>query len=201
MNLKTDAVSVELLNALRALQAEPALSGFFLVGGTSLALRFGHRKSVDIDLFTAQDFDSFALGDLLARRQGFSDITISFNTVRGMAGGIKVDLIAHVYPVLAPLENIEGIRMAALPDIAAMKVNAISNRGSKKDFWDYALLLDHFRHKEMLDLFACKYAAFNRWHVEKSFMYFQDAEAEPDPVDLLGISWPDVKRKIIKMCS
>jgi hypothetical protein len=73
-------------------------------------------------------------------------------------------------------------------DIAAMKVNAIANRGSKKDFWDYASLLDRFTTEEMLSFFHAKYSALNAWHAEKALLYFDDAEDDPDPVDRTGRS-------------
>lgn len=79
-------------------------------------------------------------------------------------------------------------------------LNAISNRGSKKDFGDYALLLDHFSHGKMLEFFSCKYAAFNLWHVEKSVVYVDDTELDPDPVDLIGPTWDDVKKKVRAQC-
>ncbi len=88
--------------------------------------------------------------------------------------------------------------MASLEDIAAMKLNAIANRGSKKAFWDYAELLNLFRRDEMLAFFAKKYSDENVWHVEKSLSYFEDAEEEPSPRDLKGRTWGDVKKAVLE---
>ena len=196
MKLNPITVSEELMEGLRQVMADPSLDAFHLVGGTSLALRFGHRRSIDIDVFSAQPFDAQTMAAHMTNRHGLRDAEVTDNTVRGFLNGVKLDMIAHVYPLLAPVDTLEGVRMASLSDIAAMKLNAISNRGSKKDFWDYALLLDHFSHGKMLEFFSCKYAAFNLWHVEKSVVYFDDAELDPDPVDLIGQTWDDVKKKV-----
>jgi hypothetical protein len=81
-------------------------------------------------------------------------------------------------------------------DIAAMKLNAIANRGRKKDFWDYALLLKHFDRESLLGFFQKKYPNSSRWNLEKSLCYFEDAEREPDPMDLSGQTWEQVKTAI-----
>lgn len=113
-----------------------------------------------------------------------------------MIGGIKVDLIAHRYPLLAGIDAIEGIWMLSLEDVAAMKLNAIANRGSKKDFWDFAELLNHFSRDEMLDFYAKKYPGDSLWNIGRSLSYFDDAEGQPDPRDLRGRNWDEVKRII-----
>lgn len=107
-----------------------------------------------------------------------------------------MDLIANRYQLLEPIERIDGIRMAGLKDIAAMKINAISNRGAKKDFWDYAALLSLHTTEEMLSFYKAKYPSANAWHAEKSLAFFDDAENEPDPRDLSGRTWPEIKQII-----
>ena len=101
--------------------------------------------------------------------------------------------MAHRYPDCAAPERIDGIRLASLPDIAAMKLNAIANRGGKKDFWDYAELLSHFTRDEMLQFYATKYTRDNLWYVEKSLSYLDDAESDPTPLDLRGRTWEQIK--------
>ncbi|MDD4735031.1 MAG: nucleotidyl transferase AbiEii/AbiGii toxin family protein [Kiritimatiellae bacterium] len=196
----TNTVQPELMKALEVLMLDPHLNAFYLVGGTSLALRFGHRRSVDIDLFTHEDFNASRLAEQLRDSHGLRDSSVEENTVRGCLVNVKLDVIAHKYPLLAPIDEQQGIRMASLADVAAMKLNAIANRGSKKDFWDYAALLDHFSIQQMLSFFEEKYRTANVWHVEKSLLYFDDAENDPDPVDFTGQSWDAVKKRIRKSC-
>ncbi len=197
MSLHFETVSPELLELLRRLMQDPALDGFSLVGGTSLALRFGHRESVDIDLFTQNGFDAPVFAERLKERYGMVQTETADNTVRGVIAGVKVDLIAHRYPRIAPDEEIDGLRLCSVEDVAAMKLNAVANRGSKKDFWDCAELLQHYTCEQLLGFCGQKYQGDSLWNVEKSLCYFDDAECEPDPRDLRGQTWGQVKKVII----
>ena len=197
MKLHTQSVAPGLLDLLQKLMKEDGLSSFALAGGTALTLRLGHRTSVDIDLFTCSSFDTRETAERLKARYGMKEVETTKNTVRGIIDGIKIDLIAHRYPLLKPLNEIAGIRMFSCEDIAAMKLNAITNRGCKKDFWDYAELLQIYSRDEMLSFFARKYKNDRLWNVEKSLTYFDDAETEPDPRDLHGQSWEAIKQTVL----
>lgn len=198
LNLHYGAAPAPLLDLLRSLMREDLLEPFHLVGGTALALRLGHRSSVDIDLFAGKAFDVQPITDLLGEEYGIQSMEIAKNTIRGEVGGIKVDIMSHRYPMIGKPIEADGIRLASLEDIAAMKLNAIANRGGKKDFWDYAELLNHFSRDEMLGFFAKKYTDENVWYVEKSLSYFEDAEEEPDPRGLKGHTWSDVKKAVLE---
>ena len=154
--LHYEAAPEPLAGMLRRLMEEELLAPFQLVGGTALALRFGHRVSVDIDLFSGQAFDVAPIADLLRTNYSIRSLETATNTIRGTVAGIKLDIISHRYPAVGAPVSIDGIRMASLEDIAAMKLNAIANRGSKKDFWDYAELLNRFSRDEMLLFFSEK---------------------------------------------
>jgi len=196
MTFQPQAVSPALLALLQTLMKEEFLHAFSLAGGTALALRFGHRESVDIDLFTETPFDAQALAEKLKNHYGMTEAETAENTVRGIIDGIKIDCIAHQYPRLKNIEVSDGIRIYSLEDCAAMKLNAIANRGCKKDFWDCAELLRTFSRDELLAFCGEKYANDSLWNIEKSLVYFDDAEGEPDPRDLRGQSWEDVKQII-----
>jgi len=196
MRLHHETVSKALHVLLKQLmQAEP-LQEFHLVGGTALSLRYGHRKSVDIDLFTSAPFDAAELRIYLEEQFHLSQASSKKNTVHGQINGIKTDFIAHQYPLIGEVETIDGIRFLSIEDIAAMKLNAIANRGGKKDFWDYAHLLNHFDRETLLSFFAEKYPRSSRWNLEKSLSYFEDAESDPAPIDLSGTTWEAVKARI-----
>ncbi len=94
-------------------------------------------------------------------------------------------------------EAVAGTRLYSLADNAAMKLNAISNRGSKKDFWDLRELLEHFTKEQLLNFFAQKYPTRSLWAVEKSLIYFEDAESDPYPIDLRNRDRAEVKRGIL----
>lgn len=198
MKLHSEATPPKLLALLRRLMESPELANFYLVGGTALALRFGHRVSVDIDLFTAREFDAPSLQNTLTSQFQLVEASCGANSISGEIEEIKIDCLAHQYAKVKPTAVIDGIRFMATEDIAAMKLNAITNRGSKKDFWDYRELLRHFSPDDMLGFYRKKYPNGSIWNVKKSLSYFADAENEPDPRDLQGHTWAQIKADIIK---
>jgi hypothetical protein len=101
--------------------------------------------------------------------------------------------------LLFPTIAFEGIQLADERDIAAMKLDAVSSRGSKKDFIDIYFLLKKYSLAELFDIFEKKYAAikFNKLHILKSLSYFENAEQEPMPVMLESVPWEEVKKKIV----
>lgn len=190
--LRLDAVPKPVADLLHRLKDHPALAGFALGGGTSLALRRGHRHSVDLDFFTGDEFSAEDLFEALALETA-TIVSLSRNSLTLDAGGVKMDLLRHAYERLAPVEVIDGVTLVSLPDLAAMKLNAVANRGSKKDFHDLVELLGEFPLPEMLGFFATKYPATDPFAVIRSLAWFEDAEADPDPVSLNGRSWSQVK--------
>lgn len=187
----------ELLTKLMLLES---LKSFALVGGTNLSLRYGHRISIDIDLFTNTKFVPSEI---------FEEIKSTFKSItklgeRGQSlwlniNNVKVDIILHEYKYIKPIEIIEGIRFLSVNDIIPMKLEAAATRGVKKDFWDLATLLEHFSLSEMLDLHQQKYPNSDLGHILLSLSYFEDADKELiDPVDLSGTSWIRVKNKMKK---
>jgi hypothetical protein len=120
------------------------LTNFTLVGGTALALYMGHRKSIDIDLFSQEEFDILEIKNHLAERHGLAtddSLKTSNATLIGYIQGIKVDCIRYNYTWIEPIVEEEGIRLASLRDIAAMKMVAASQSGTRlKDFIDLAWL-------------------------------------------------------------
>lgn len=193
--LYKSAVPVSLCKVLQNLQNVIDPSRFALAGGTSLALRYGHRLSVDLDFFTVSEFDPRQLADEL----GFGPASIT-----GLAQGslqlrvdnVKVEFLRHAYPKLAEDDLIDGMKLWSLQDVAAMKLNAISNRGSKKDFYDMVALLESFTLQSMIDLYQAKYRPASLMMVIRSLAWFEDADAEPDPISLSEKSWHEVKETI-----
>lgn len=193
--LRFDAVPEAVKALLLRLEQQPSLAEFALGDGTSLALRFGHRLSVDLDFFTTEPFSP----QLFSEGLGLADakvMGIAPNSLTMDAGGVKLDFLRHAYPMLESPEIIDGVCLISLPDVTAMKLNAIANRGSKKDFYDFVELLEHYGTPEMLDFFCRKYPASDPFTVIRSLAWFGDAESEPDPVSLKGVTWEDVKRQV-----
>ena len=137
--LHTETVEPRAFSLLERLMNLGFLNSFSLVGGTALSLRYGHRKSIDLDLFSVKKFDALSIVDKLRKEFGKNFGSESATARWGIfcyIEGIKVDLIEHTHPMISNIETVDGIRMFGDPDIVAMKLNAILGRGKKKDFWD-----------------------------------------------------------------
>ncbi len=187
------------LELLKRLMQQPVLKSFALAGGTNLALQFGHRLSIDLDLFTDQSFSELALFDeLISNFPTVIKTDEAKNTLSLFIEGIKVDLLAHRYPLISPFTEKSGIRFWSINDVIAMKLGAVSGRGAKKDFWDLAELLNHFSLAQMLQFFTAKYVNSDPGYVIRSLTYFDDAELQADPITLNGVTWPEVKQRVLQ---
>lgn len=189
----------ETFRLIQKLQALPKLNEFYLVGGTALALQLNHRNSVDIDLFTAGEIETNELINYLQDNNLGIDVLYNFkNTIIGYINDVKVDFITHNYPLLHPLIEEEGIRFLSLPDIAAMKLNAISNSGKRlKDFIDIYFLLEHFSMNEMIGFYTIKYPNFNPLIALRAVSYFEDIDPAIDPPKLRSnLSLEKIKKRI-----
>lgn len=189
-----DSVTLELLTRLQQI---PAFSQLRLVGGTSLALQIGHRKSINIDLFGKIDADEFTIAADLNRLGEIQTIQKTQNIAIYLIKGVKTDIVNYSYPWLDEAVFIDGIKLAGLKDIAAMKLAAITGRGTKKDFIDLYFLLKKYSLTEMLGFYTQKYADGSTFMVLKSLSYFEDAEKDPMPFMLSKISWSKIKKFII----
>ena len=184
---------------IQKLQTLPDLNDFFLVGGTSLALQLNHRNSIDIDLFTQRTFENEKLINHVIAN-GFSfDVKFNFeNTIIGFIDNVKVDFIRHGYPFVKPPITEEGITYLSKEDIAAMKLNAISNSGKRlKDFIDVYFLLEHFSLHQMIEFYTIKYPHFNPLIPLKAINYFDDIDPAIDPPKLRKkLTFAKIKKRI-----
>lgn len=179
--LYQQTVRPKLLEILTALMSNPYFGEFYLVGGTSLALQIGHRESIDIDLFGYKELDELELSDFLSTLGKIQILKKSKNILIYTIDGIKVDLVNYRYPWLYPCLNLENQRLADQRDIAAMKLNAISGRGSKKDFIDLHFLLKKYSLSEMIGYYNKKFLDGSEFLVLKSLTYFDDADLDESP--------------------
>ena len=196
--LQTQTIQPELLELLKKIMSSSIFNGFNLVGGTSLALQIGHRFSVDIDMFGKQEIDEFEFVDELSNFGKVIVIKKSKNVLILSVNGIKVDFVNYKYPLLEEITIVENIRLASDKDIAAMKLNAIAGRGSRKDFIDLHYLLQKYSLKEMIAFYNTKYADGSEFMVLKSLTYFEDAESEEIPILFQKLDWNEIKVSIQK---
>lgn len=196
-----ETVDSELFKLAKEICKHPVMQKFVLVGGTALSLQIGHRKSVDIDMFSVEDFDAREIEQKLQEDFGYFTNVLLKNGLMGTIRNIKTDIIAHQYKWVHPVLEIEGIRMASLADIAAMKLNAIMGNGSRlKDFIDIAFLSSYFSFQQMLDFFEMKYPNNNSMMALKSIYYFDDIDFDVEIMyQHTPLSWDTIKSRIISM--
>lgn len=190
-------VTNELLDVINFVMHQPVFDNFRLVGGTALGLQLGHRKSIDIDLFGMEEiemenvidsFNDFGKVKILSRSGNINIFNLN---------GIKIDVVRYKYPWLSDVVLLDNIRMASTVDIAAMKINAITGRGSLKDFIDLYYLLRKHSLSDMLNFFETKYHDGSVFLALKSLTYFDDAEKQELPVLFEKTSWVEMKKTIL----
>ncbi len=198
--LHLETVEPNTFSVLEKLIKMPELQHFSLVGGTALSLIYGHRVSVDLDLFSNIPFENTTVVEALKNK--FLDKFIMEEKpprfgIFCFVDNVKIDIIRHPHILIRPLLNIDSVRMFSTEDIIAMKVQAILGRGKKKDFWDVAELLHHFTISDFIQFHKEKYATQNLLiTVPQAITYFADAEESEDPVSLKKQTWSSVKEFI-----
>jgi hypothetical protein len=195
------AVDTGTLELLKSLQSKKYLEGYYLAGGTALALYMDHRRSVDIDLFSNFNFDAGLLLENIQQDFQFQLFFTASNTLKGSISDIRVDILAHRYNYLDTPQIIDGISLLSVPDIIAMKINAISTSGQRsKDFIDIYYLLNKYSIDDMLSFYKMKYQQQNDTFILKSLIYFDDVDLSDWPVLLPDphLKWNAVKEKVEK---
>lgn len=196
--LHTKTVSSDTLELLKKLQGFEYLKDFRLVGGTALALQLGHRISVDLDLFS-YEVNLPEQFQMLLANSGIKveNVMLSSRIQIFNLNQTKTDFVNYCYKWISEPIIKESILMASPEDIAAMKLSAITNRGTIKDFVDLYFLLDLFDLKQMLSFYKMKYPEAAEFLVLKSLIYFEDAESEPLPKMLINTNWEKIKARIM----
>jgi len=189
------------LEVLKVLAPALAPHGFYLVGGTAVALRLGHRRSVDLDWFSPDPIpDPLVLAaDLQAAGVPIEVVALAPNTLHAALAGVKVSLLTYRYPRLFPLVVWPeiGCSLASLEDLACMKLAAVAQRGSRKDFLDIAALgRAGFTLAAMLEWFKQKYGLRDVGHILVGLCFFDDADSEPMPICLDGVDWGSTQATI-----
>ena len=170
-----------------------------LVGGTSLALQIGHRKSIDIDLFGKISADNITIAKELDKIGNITILKKSQNINIYLINNIKVDIVNYHYPWVEKKIITDDIVLASKKDIAAMKLAAITGRRTKKDFIDLFFLLKMYNLTEILNFYKEKYHDGSEFLVLKSLLYFEDAEKNETPEMIKQIPWDIIKNNIINV--
>ncbi|HDL63910.1 MAG TPA: hypothetical protein ENH12_00825 [Proteobacteria bacterium] len=169
----------------------------YLAGGTAAALQLGHRISEDFGFFTPEEFSPRAFAGELSEFGSFDQEQADKGTVLGEFEGIKFSIFHYKYPLIFPPLKYQSLDIADIRDIAAMKIDAVASRGVKRDFVDlYFICKSGYKLGALLDYYDMKYGvlASNLIHIQKSLVYFNDADPEEMPKMLKDITWDGIKK-------
>lgn len=200
MSLRFETLSEAQHAILGPLCRFAASQDFYLGGGTAVALYLGHRRSVDFDWFRAAEIEDPLVLAQQARAMGLAleGVQVAPGTLRTVISGVRASFFEYPYPLLsAPTELGEPpLKVASLDDLAPMKLAAVVQRGSRKDFIDlYAIALEHRPIEGLVELYRRKYSTGDIAHVLIGLTYFDNAEEEPSPSLLWDVSWKAIKRQ------
>ncbi|MFT4169415.1 MAG: nucleotidyl transferase AbiEii/AbiGii toxin family protein [Dysgonomonas sp.] len=202
-----NTIKEELHTVLTRLMSADEFEAFRLVGGTSLSLQLGHRISVDMDLFTDAGYKSIdfdAIDTFLHNNfpyvdsPSFAEVAFgkSYYVGQNADRAVKVDLY-YTDPYIRPAQQVDGIRMAHIEDIAAMKLEVVGNGGRKKDFWDLDELSLTYSLEQMLGFYEERYPySYTKEDILKALVSFELADEEADPVSLRDKPWQLIKLDI-----
>lgn len=178
--------------------------GFYLAGGTALALQLGHRTSLDFDFYNIHHFDRKKLYDKIDElfKKGSLKIGERKDTLFCRIKDVDLSFFWYSYPLITPPKIIEGVTVASLADIAAMKLVAISHRPVKRDYIDIFFLLKKFTLEEMFGFIARKYPKFNQYFAVRALTYFEDIKDDQKQraikIVAPNFSWEEAKKKIFE---
>ena len=203
-----NTVAPRLKESLLLFMQEPIFTDFRLVGGTALSLYKGHRMSVDIDLFTDRPYGKVDFGGIDAfLQQKYAYVDSSFGVPAGMGrsyligsddqNNIKLDVFYSLDNFLQPPHKEDGIRMASVEDIIAMKMDVVARGGRKKDFWDLHELMDDYSLLQMIALHKARAEyTHNEVELRKKLVDFSGANEDFNPNCLRGKQWEFIKEDI-----
>ena len=174
---------------------------FYLGGGTAVALHLGHRRSLDFDWFRPTKIEDPLVLAQQARDGGLAidRLQVAPGTMHAVIAGVPVSFFEYPYPLISPLTSLNEpfLQIASLDDLGCMKLAAVAQRGSRKDFIDlFAIALQHRPLEDLVHLYQRKYSTSDVAHILAGLAYFDDADDEPSPIMLWDVPWQDIRRQL-----
>jgi hypothetical protein len=197
-NTVSEAMRTVLLRFFQSRMAEH----FYLAGGTALTLQIGHRQSADLDLFSPtldiptsrkQLEEALAPGGYILADSAWGNLVY-------LVQGVRVGFYGYGFPLVRPLVEVEGTRLASNEDIALMKLDALLSRAARKDFYDLYFICKQIPLQKIFNLAPSKYPSVRDFETQtvKRLVYFENAEGETDPALLQPVSWKAVKKFLVQ---
>lgn len=193
-------LSPETRNILNKLEPEDLPEDSYLAGGTAVALHLGHRRSADLDFFTSTEFVEKQWEEKLTRDLGFKLLKRDWQTLIGNIDKVKISVFGYRYPRIGSTVLYRQIPVASLADLAAMKLDTLIGRGTKRDFIDVYFLARNFSLTALFSFYQEKYNRFEerKLLLKKALVYFADADKEETPNMLVPVNWSEIKKWFIK---
>ena len=196
-----EALTISTRDAFKLLPSFDFINHYYLAGGTGLALQFGHRISVDLNLFSARP-DAVNPVERSSMRTIFDDpsLSITYDTDSTFVAnwhGVGVSFFRlNLYPMVTPTTQLDGVPLASIEEIGAMKLAAIIDRGTRKDLIDLYYILQRISLERIFEVAAIKYAKVGTFAVSatRALAYFDQAEALPMPHMLDKTPWGKMKK-------
>jgi hypothetical protein len=198
--LFSETISPDTSRLIEKIKNRPWLRPYYLAGGTALALHLGHRTSIDLDFFTESEVEEMTIVDHLRMAGNLRLDQMGKGTIVGNLDDVRISFFKYPYRLLDSLIEWNGLNVASVQDIALMKMVAIFQRGSIKDFIDLFFIAREFKPIDaLIPELSIKYVGvqFNINHILRSVCYFEDAENEPMPNMIAACDWQEVKQYFV----
>ncbi len=196
-----EALTPATLDAFHLVSRLEFINRFYLAGGTGLAIHFGHRFSVDLDFFSAES-DAVGFDQRSALRTLLDDPSLEIihdkdATFAVIWRGVGISFFRlNMYPLVKPPLLLEGVPLASVEEIGAMKLAAIIDRGTRKDYVDLYFILQRVSLDSLFQVAAVKYAKVRSFPVSatRALSYFEDAESQPMPRMIDRTPWTKMRK-------
>lgn len=198
--MKSEVLPETTRKLLEKLSTDDLPEGSYLGGGTAIALWIGHRQSQDLDWFSPKKFDEKMWQMKWEAKWGFTLRGRDWQTLIGEIDSVKTALYFYKYPLIDATASYQGLRVAGLKDLAAMKIDAVMSRGTKRDFIDLYFLAKQFGANQLLEFYDRKYGSLEDREImiRKALVYFAEADEDEMPRMLVPVKWQVVKDYFIK---
>lgn len=175
-------------------------SNTYLAGGTAIALQLGHRKSIDLDFFTKNEFNEDQWVQKLEKEYNLKLFSKDWQTIIGNIYDVKFSLFYYKYPLINNLIDFENIKLASLEDLSAMKLDTVISRGTKRDLVDIYFLAQRFGLESLYKFYDQKFGNYEdrELMIKKALVYFDDAENDVDPNMLVDFNWDETKKYFLQ---
>lgn len=194
-----ETVNSDLREVLSRIGQQPFAQRFYLAGGTALALQLGHRRSIDLDFFAAEDeLMDTTRREIISTLEQHAKVEVREDVIGNLllhVNDLSVGFFSYGYRLLETVTSPDLPRLASPADIGLMKLDALIARGARKDFIDLYFIGQTWPLEKLLELRPLKYPRARNFEVMllEGLTNFDNADLDTQPQMLLPIDWEQVK--------